>query len=70
MNEHFIIGVDTEKIIEAGFTGLSTRAGDIMTVRAKGANGTLPDNFASRIYIVLHSDQILEIRYTGAQVFY
>jgi hypothetical protein len=69
MNEHFIIGVDTEKIIEAGFTGLSTRAGDIMTVRAKGANGTLQADFASRIYIILHSDQILEIRDTGAQVF-
>jgi len=69
MNDHFIIGVDTEKIIEAGFTGLSTRAGDIMTVRAKGANGTLPNDFASRIYIVLHSDQILEVRDTGAQVF-
>ena len=69
INDHFIIGVDTEKIIEAGFTGLNTRAGDLMTVRAKGANGTLSATFASKIYIILHSDQILEIRDTGAQVF-
>jgi hypothetical protein len=26
-NDHFIIGVDTEKILEAGFTGLNTKAG-------------------------------------------
>jgi hypothetical protein len=29
-NDHFIIGIDTEKILEAGFTGLNTRAGDLM----------------------------------------
>ena len=67
-NDHFIIGIDTEKIIEAGFTGLNTRAGDLMSIRVKGANGSLP-NFASKIYIVIHSDQILEVRDTGAQVF-
>ena len=69
INGHFIIGVDTEKIIEAGFTGLNTRAGDIMTIRAKGANASLPADFASRIYIMIHADQILEVRDTGAQVF-
>ena len=29
MNDHFVIGVDTEKILEAGFTGLNTKAGDL-----------------------------------------
>jgi hypothetical protein len=41
-NDHFIIGVDTEKILEAGFTGLNTKAGDLMVVRGKGANANLP----------------------------
>ena len=68
-NDHFIIGVDTEKILEAGFTGLNTKAGDLMVVRGKGSNGTLPANWATQIYIILHTDQILEIRDSGCQVF-
>jgi hypothetical protein len=32
-NDKFIIGVDTEKILEAGFTGLNTRAGDLMVLK-------------------------------------
>ncbi len=67
-NDHFIIGVDTEKILEAGFTGLSTKSGDLMVVRGKGANANLP-SWATNIYIILHTDQILEIRDTGCQVF-
>ena len=35
---HFIIRIDTEKILEAGFTGLNTRSGDLMIVRGKYAN--------------------------------
>ena len=67
-NDHFIIGVDTEKILEAGFTGLNTKAGDLMVVRGKGANGSL-GSWATSMYIILHTDQILEIRDTGSQVF-
>ena len=33
--DHFIIGVDTEKILEAGFTGLTAKAGDLMVVAVK-----------------------------------
>ena len=29
----FLIGVDTEKILEAGFTSLNTRAGDLMVLK-------------------------------------
>jgi hypothetical protein len=68
-NDHFIIGCDTEKILEAGFTGLNTRSGDLMIVRGKYANGTLATQWANAIYIILHTDQILEIRDTGCQVF-
>ena len=68
MNDHFVIGVDAEKILEAGFTGLKTRAGDLMIVRGKGANATMT-TWATNMYIVLHTDQILEIRDTGSQVF-
>ena len=67
MNDHFVIGVDTEKILEAGFTGLNTRAGDLMIVRGKGASATRTA-WATNVCIILHTDQILEIRDTGSQV--
>ena len=72
-NDKFIIGVDTEKILEAGFTGLNTRAGDLMIVRIKPQNGSTADfnnnSWATSMFIMLHADQILEIRDTGCQVF-
>ena len=64
----FVIGIDTEKVLEAGWTGLNTRAGDLMRVKfdLRVADAVRrPD----RIHIVLQSDQILEIRDTGVQVF-
>ena len=69
-SNRFILGTDCEKVLDAGFTGLNTRAGDLMTVKfkyaSKGANNA---NLADRLHIVLHSDQIMEIRDTGVQVF-
>jgi hypothetical protein len=68
-NDHFIIGIDTEKILEAGFTGLNTRSGDLMVVRGKYANSNSATTWANAIYMILHTDQILEIRDTGCQVY-
>ena len=69
MNDHYIIGIDTEKIIEPGFIGLNTRAGDLMVFRAKGDKASLASWNVNSVYIILHTDQILEIRDTGSQVF-
>jgi len=66
--DHFIIGIDTEKILEAGFTGLNTRAGDLMVIRAKGANSDMA-TWCNAMYVLLHTDNILEIRDSGSQVF-
>ena len=70
----FILGTDCEKVVDAGFTGLNTRAGDLLSVSLKYADkGAVSNTFytrlADRIHIVLHSDQILEIRDSGCQVF-
>ena len=70
----FILGTDCEKVLDAGFTGINTRAGELMVVsykhkeRGTALNGVYP-RLADRIHIVLHSDQILEIRDSGCQVF-
>ena len=66
-SNNFIFAIDTEKMLAAGFTGLNTKAGDLMTIRCKylGNDPTLtPDT----LYVVLHSDQILNIRDTGVEV--
>ena len=71
----FILGTDCEKVLDAGFTGLNTRAGDLMSVSFKYASKGTADaagiypRLADRLHIVLHSDQILEIRDSGCQVF-
>ncbi len=64
----FVLAIDTEKVLEAGFTGLDTRAGDLMTVKLK-YNGSGKSRLADRIHIVLHSDQILKLNDTGVRVF-
>ena len=70
----FILGTDCEKVLDAGFTGLNTRSGDLLSVSLKYANAGVAESgiyprLADRIHIVLHSDQILEIRDSGCQVF-
>ena len=57
--------------LSEAFAGLSTRSGDLTTVKLKGAAGnTIPANeMPSAMHIVLEGDQILEIRDTGVQVF-
>ena len=65
--DHFIAALQTSKVSEAGFTGLNTRSGDLMTIKVKSS---VPDaEMPSAMHVVLESDQILEIRDTGVQVF-
>ena len=71
-NDHFIAAVDCERIIEASWTGLNTKAGDLMSIRCKPANSVPSGTVffdATKIYVMLQTDNILEIRETGCQVF-
>ena len=64
----FIMGIDMEKVLEAGYTGINTRAGDLMNIRFDHATPDA-DKWAQSLHIVLTSDQILEVRDSGVQVF-
>ena len=64
----YIVGIDTEKMLDAGFTGLNSKQGDIMTVRLKQP-GVPAAALANMLHITLHSDQVLEIRDSGCAVF-
>ena len=63
-----ILGIDMEKVLEAGYTGLNTRAGDLMNIRFDHASST-DARWATQMHIILTSDQILEVRDSGVQVF-
>ena len=69
--DHFIIGTDTEKTLQAGFTGSDTRQRDLLSIKMKAVSKSvltsakMPDT----MYVVLHSDQIMEISDQGVQVF-
>ena len=59
-----------KKVLDASWTGLNTKAGDLLTFRLKGANGSIAANtMPDKLFITLHSDNILEIRDSGASVY-
>ncbi len=59
--------------LDAGFAGLSARAGDSMTVKFENASSGSTTNgtecLVDRLHVALHSDQIKEIRDSGVKVF-
>ena len=69
-NDKFILGLDTEKVLGASFTGFNTKAGDLLCVRIKPANGTAVEMplWANSMYIFLQTDNVLEIRDSGILV--
>ena len=68
--DQFIIGADCEKVLDASWTGLNTKAGDLLTLQVKGANQYIASGIMpTKLYITLHSDNILEIRDSGASVY-
>ena len=62
----FIIGLDLEKVLGAGFTGINTKAGDMLTINTKSYK---TDHNATKMHVILHADCILNIRDSGIEVF-
>jgi hypothetical protein len=68
MSDHYIVGIDTEKVLGASFSGINCRQ-DLITIQAKGANATLPGgNVPDQIYVILQPDYVVEIRESGVLV--
>ena len=65
----YIIGLDLEKVSGAGFTGLSTKNGDLMTINFRdcdldGVGGSTPQ----RMFCALNYDVVVNIQDSGIQV--
>ena len=67
-NSKFIMGYDLEKQLGSGFTGISTRASDLMQIKFNHRD-TDNTKYATQVYITLHCDNVLEIRESGISVF-
>ena len=58
----YIIGFELEQIGGAGFTGLSTKAGDLLTLNFRDCADSTNANVPSRVYCCLHYDCVLNIK--------
>lgn len=70
-NEHFVFGIDCEKALGVGYTGINSRSGDLLTIRAKALDKTVLNNtkMPTQMHILLHSDQMLEVSDSSTTVF-
>ena len=59
--------IDFEKVIESGFSGMNTRARDVLNVHFDHED-TNPKKYAHQMQVVLHSDNIVETRDGGVTV--
>jgi hypothetical protein len=63
-NTKFVVGFDTEKQLGLAFTGINTK-NSLMTTKFKTASG---DYQASRMHIILVSQQVMEIGDSGITI--
>ena len=65
----YIIGLDLEKISGAGFTGLSTKAGDLLTINFKDCDALGgADSVPNRVFCALNYDCVMNIQSQGIQM--
>jgi hypothetical protein len=66
----FVISFDTEKMTGASFTGYNTRAGDLLTLKMKGANGSIALDVTDthKMFYCLNYDAVLQVNDTGVSV--
>ena len=65
----YIIGLDLEKISGAGFTGLSTKASDLLTINFRDCDAlNVPESVPNRVFCALNYDCVLNIQSEGIQM--
>ena len=66
----FIIGIDCETILHAAFTGRNTKQGELLNITYDLiGNNIVANDMAADMYIVLHSDNLVEISDSGCRVY-
>ena len=72
MNEYrtnkFICGIDLETVLGASFSGLNIKNGSLLTVKFKMGSDVPTTDYPTQVYVILHSDNIVNLTDTGVQV--
>ena len=63
----FIVGIDTEKVLQASFSGENIKNGSLLTLMMKNV-GNNSANYPTNVTVVMHADCILNICDTGVEV--
>ena len=63
----FIVGIDTEKVLQAAFSGENIKNGSLLTLLMKNISAD-DVNYPNAINIIMHCDCILNIRDTGVEI--
>ena len=64
----FIFGMDFEKVPDVDWSGINTKAGQILIVKVKGGSG-IPKNIATSMFSTLVTQVVLEIRDVGCTLY-
>jgi len=66
----YVFGLDMEMLPEVGYTGLSTKNGEMITVKVKAVNPStaMTGHMPTLLFIVLCTDCIIELRDSGISV--
>ncbi len=67
-SHRLIIGIDCEKQLSAGWTGMNTKMGDLLNIRFNHLRCP-PEKRATQMYVTLHADCVLEIRDSGVEIY-
>ena len=63
----FIAAIDCETVLGASFSGLNIKNGSLLTVKFKNSSSVSAE-YPTQVYVILHSDNILNLSDTGVQV--
>ena len=70
IDNKFIFCISFEKVPDAEFSGVNTKAGQVLMVNCKAMNEAgITNNIATTMYTLLQAQQILEIRDIGCTVY-
>ena len=65
----FVIGIDTENVLGASFSGYNSKAGDLTVLRLEPTEGNIPAPTGTlKSHYVLHYDSVMHIMDSGVQI--
>jgi len=64
----YVVALDMEKISGAGFTGLNTKAGDMLTINFRNCTGDDTSAIPGRVFCAMYYDSVLNIKSEGIEM--